>query len=113
MPVPRALAYVLEMLPALGYLHANGLAYCDFKPENVIQYERQLKLIDLGAVIRLDDMTSAVYGTHGYKAPEIAKEGPSPSSDVYTVGRTLAVLALGMSPTHRGTPVELPDPADH
>jgi serine/threonine-protein kinase PknG len=113
MPVPRALAYVLEMLPALGYLHANGLAYCDFKPENVIQYERQLKLIDLGAVIRLDDMTSAVYGTHGYQAPEIAKEGPSPSSDVYTVGRTLAVLALGMPPARRGVPTPLPAAGEH
>jgi serine/threonine-protein kinase PknG len=113
MPVPRAIAYVLEMLPALGYLHANGLAYCDFKPENVIQYERQLKLIDLGAVIRLDDLTSAVYGTIGYQAPEIAREGPSPSSDVYTVGRTLAVLALGIPPARRGVQTPLPDAREH
>ena len=31
----------------------------------------------------------------------------------HILGRTLAVLALGISPTHRGSPVELPDPADH
>jgi serine/threonine-protein kinase PknG len=118
MPVPRAIAYVLEMLPALGYLHANGLAYCDFKPENVIQYDRQLKLIDLGAVIRFDDLTSAVYGTVGYQAPEIGDDeapenGPSVSSDLYTVGRTLAVLALGIPPARRGVPTPLPDPAEH
>jgi serine/threonine-protein kinase PknG len=113
MPVPLAIAYVLEMLPALGYLHANGLAYCDFKPENVIQYDRQLKLIDLGAVIRLDDTTSAVYGTIGYQAPEIARDGPSPSSDVYTVGRTLAVLALGMPPGRRGVQNPIPDAGEH
>ncbi|TQM45273.1 serine/threonine-protein kinase [Pseudonocardia cypriaca] len=118
MPVPRAIAYMLEMLPALGYLHANGLAYCDFKPENVIQYDRQLKLIDLGAVIRFDDLTSAVYGTIGYQAPEIGDEavpdnGPSVSSDLHTVGRTLAVLALGIPPARRGVPTPLPDPGEH
>src|SRR3989337_2494824 len=86
MPVPRAIAYMLEALPALGYLHANGLAYCDFKPENVIQYDRQLKLIDLGAVTGLDDQASDVWGTVGYQAPEIGDRtrkdnGPTASSD--------------------------------
>ncbi len=64
-------------------------------------------------MIRQDDERSAVFGTVGYQAPEIATEGPSAASDVYTVGRSLAVLALGMSPTRRGVPVGLPDPADH
>ncbi len=113
LPAAQAIAYAMEMLPALGYLHAQGLAYCDFKPENVIQYDRQLKLIDLGAVIRLDDQLSPVYGTVGYQAPEIATQGPSPSSDIYTVGRTLAVLALGIPPARRGTPLDLPEPAEH
>ena len=113
LPVGQAIAYAMEMLPALGYLHAQGLAYCDFKPDNVIQYDRQLKLIDLGAVIRMDDQFSAVYGTIGYQAPEIATQGPSPSSDIYTVGRTLAVLTLGIPPARQGTPVELPTAAEH
>jgi len=109
LPVPVAIAYATEVLTALGYLHARGLAYCDFKPDNAIQYDRRLKLIDLGAVLRLDDQDSAVYGTVGYQAPEVAKEGPSPGSDVYTVGRSLAVLALGMPPTRRGAPTPIPD----
>ncbi|WP_433297621.1 tetratricopeptide repeat protein [Pseudonocardia sp. CA-142604] len=113
MPVGQAVAYALEVLPALGYLHARGLVYCDFKPENVIQYDRQLTLIDLGAVIGVDDRTSAVFGTIGYQAPEIAAFGPSPASDVHTVGRTLAVLALGMPPARRGVPTPLPDPDAH
>jgi serine/threonine-protein kinase PknG len=109
LPVAQSIAYALEVLPALGHLHSLGLAYCDFKPDNVIQYDRQLKLIDLGAVIRLDDQTSAVYGTIGYQAPEISTAGPSPSSDIFTVGRALAVLALGITPTSRGVPNPLPD----
>jgi serine/threonine-protein kinase PknG len=113
MPVGQAVAYALEALPALGYLHARGLVYCDFKPENVIQYDRQLKLIDLGAVIGVDDRTSATFATPGYQAPEIETLGPSPASDVHTVGRTLAVLALGMPPARRGVPTPLPEPDAH
>ncbi|HEX4249505.1 MAG TPA: tetratricopeptide repeat protein, partial [Pseudonocardia sp.] len=111
LPVAQAIAYALEGLTALGHLHARGLAYCDFKPDNAIQYDRQLKLIDMGAVIRMDDERSAVFGTVGYQAPEIGRHGPSPASDVYTVGRSLAVLALGMSPTLNG--VANPLPAEH
>ncbi len=113
LPVARVIAYALEVLPALGHLHSLGLAYCDFKPDNVIQYDRQLKLIDLGAVIHVDDRRSAVFGTVGYQAPEIAVDGPSPSSDIHTVGRTLAVLALGMPPATRGAPTPLPAAAEH
>ncbi|MCP2289508.1 serine/threonine-protein kinase PknG [Nocardia amikacinitolerans] len=94
LPVPQAIAYILEMLPALGYLHSLGLAYCDFKPDNVMQTDEQLKLIDLGAVIAMDDQDSAIYGTIGYQAPEIAATGPTVATEVYTVGRTLAVLIM-------------------
>ena len=94
LPVAHALAYAIEVLPALGYLHRRGLVYCDFKPDNVIQVEEHLKLIDLGGVRRMDDDDSPVYGTVGYQAPEIAAAGPSPASDLYTVGRALAVLTF-------------------
>ena len=51
-PVAHAIAYAIEVLPALGYLHDRGLVYCDFKPDNVIQTEEQLKLIDMGGGAR-------------------------------------------------------------
>ena len=72
----QAIAYVLEILPALGYLHELGLLFCDFKLDNVIQTQHSLKLIDLGGVYRLDEPTSALFGTVGYQAPEIADAGP-------------------------------------
>ncbi len=92
-PVAHAIAYAVEVLPALGYLHDRGLVYCDFKPDNVIQTEEQLKLIDMGAVRRIDS-DEPIYGTVGYQAPEIETDGPSISSDLYTVGRALAVLTF-------------------
>ncbi|TDE25097.1 serine/threonine-protein kinase [Actinomadura sp. 6K520] len=94
LPLAQAIAYGLEVLRAFEYLHAQGLVYCDFKPDNVIQSEEQLRLIDLGGVRRLDDPDGAIYGTVGYQAPEIAEAGPSVSSDLYTVGRALAVLSF-------------------
>jgi serine/threonine-protein kinase PknG len=93
-PLAHALAYALEILPAFGYLHDRGLVYCDFKPDNVIQTEGQLKLIDMGGVRHVDDEDSPIYGTKGYQAPEVGTEGPSPTSDLYTVGRSLAVLTF-------------------
>jgi serine/threonine-protein kinase PknG len=110
MPLPVALAYMIEVLPALGYLHSRGLVYCDFKPDNVIQTEEQLKLIDMGGVRRIDDEDSAIYGTVGYQAPEIAAVGPSPSSDLYTVGRALAVLTFEFSGYQSTYSASLPDP---
>jgi serine/threonine-protein kinase PknG len=93
-PADQAIAYIVEILPAFSYLHSQGLLYCDFKPDNVIQFGDSLKLIDLGGVRRVDDETSAIYGTVGFQAPEVAESGPSVSSDIFTIGRTLAVLAM-------------------
>jgi serine/threonine-protein kinase PknG len=110
LPIEQAIAYILEILPALGYLHHLDLIYCDFKPDNVIQSDEALKLIDLGGVRRLDDETSAVYGTVGYQAPEIATAGPSISSDLYTVARTLAALSIDFKGYQREFVASLPGP---
>ena len=94
LPPAMAIAYVLEILPALGYLHRLGLLFCDFKIDNVIQTQHSLKLIDLGGVYRMDDPSASVFGTVGYQAPEIVSSGPSIASDLFTVARTLAVLCF-------------------
>jgi serine/threonine-protein kinase PknG len=93
LPVDQSLAFLIEILPALGYLHELGLLYCDFKPDNVIQVGDSLKLIDLGGVRHIGDEDSAIYGTVGFQAPEVATLGPSVASDIFTVGRTLMVLS--------------------
>ncbi|GAA4367896.1 serine/threonine-protein kinase [Nocardioides caricicola] len=94
LPVDQALAFILEVLPAFQYLHDLGLVYCDFKPDNLIQVGDAVKVIDLGGVRRIDDQESAIYGTVGYQAPEVAHVGPSVASDIYTIGRTLVVLCM-------------------
>ncbi|WP_217142704.1 serine/threonine-protein kinase [Streptomyces sp. AC627_RSS907] len=110
LPVEQACAYGIEALEALGHLHSRKLLYCDFKVDNAIQTEDQLKLIDMGAVRRMDDEESAIYGTVGYQAPEVADVGPSVASDLYTVGRTLAVLTFDFQGYTTVYADSLPDP---
>jgi serine/threonine-protein kinase PknG len=111
LPVAESIAYIHRILPAFAYLHNMGLVYCDFKPDNVMLEKDDVKLIDLGGVRRIDDQKGDIYGTVGYSAPE-AGEGPTPVSDLYTVGRTLAVLLTeihGFTSNHRHS---LPSPQE-
>ena len=91
LPPAEAISYIAEVLPAFQYLDDMGLVYCDFKPDNVMVEEDTVKLIDLGAVRRVDDVGGDVYGSKGYTAPE-AGTAPSPLSDLYSIARALAVL---------------------
>ncbi|GAB3130084.1 serine/threonine-protein kinase PknG [Tsukamurella serpentis] len=109
--VEQSIAYILEVLPALGYLHSLGLAYNDLKPDNIMISDEDVKLIDLGAVAPLGGY-GFIYGTPGFQAPEISSTGPTVASDVYTVGRTLAVLVADI-PMVKGRYVDgLPDPTE-
>ena len=110
LPVEQACAYGIEALEALGHLHSRNLLYCDFKVDNAIQQNDQLKLIDMGAVRRMDDDESPIYGTIGYQAPEVAALGPSVASDLYTVARSLAVLTFDFQGYTNVFVDSLPDP---
>lgn len=110
LPVDQAIAYAIEALDALGHLHSRNLLYCDFKIDNAIQTEDRLELIDMGAVRRMDDLDSPIYGTVGYQAPEVPEVGPSVASDLYTVARTLAVLTFDFQGYTNVFADSLPDP---
>ncbi|AFM19957.1 protein kinase family protein [Mycolicibacterium chubuense NBB4] len=109
MPVEEALGYLLDVMPALSYLHSLGLVYNDLKPENIMLTEDNVELIDMGAVSGVGDC-GYIYGTKGFQAPEIVRTGPTVATDIYTVGRTLAQLTVDMSDSRYSE--TLPDPAD-
>jgi hypothetical protein len=94
LPPADAAAVVLGVLPAVAHLHRLGLLHADLKPSNVLRGPDGPVLIDLGSVRRLDDRVAPVWGTEGFLAPEIAPggAGPSVASEIYALGRTLAVL---------------------
>jgi len=93
LPVEEAISYILGILPAFSYLHANSFVYCDFKPDNFMLEGDDVKLIDMGGVRRIDDPNGDIYGTKGFMAPEAA-DNPEAVSDLYTIGRSLAVLVM-------------------
>lgn len=110
LPVPEAIAYIHRILAAFSYLERMGLVYCDFKPDNFMLEDDDVKLIDMGGVRRVDDPSGDVYGTKGYSAPEAGEE-PSFVSDLYTVARTLALLIMDFK--FQGTyEYSLPTPAE-
>ena len=83
--VAEAIAYVLEILGLeLSALDRSGLQRSR-EPENLMLTEEQLKLIDLGAVSRINSF-GYLYGTPGYQAPMWTRtEWPA----TYTVSRSL------------------------
>lgn len=113
MPAHWAIPFALEVLSAFDYLHSNGMVYCDLKPSNIIQSGNRLKLIDLGAMRHIGRVGGDIWRTPGYGAPETGRaRPPDVASDLYTVGRTLAVLTLGFRPAEMsgGQPREVPIP---
>ncbi|MBJ7597504.1 MAG: serine/threonine protein kinase [Candidatus Nephthysia bennettiae] len=112
LPVEHAIAYVLGILPAFSYLHRLGLVYNDFKPDNVMVYGDDVKLIDLGAVTHVDSPNVALFGTDGFQAPEVPSLGPSAVSDLYTIARSLAMLILDFRGYQTGYRYSLPSPIE-
>lgn len=111
LPVTEAIAYIHRILAAFAYLHSQGLVYCDFKPDNIMLEGNDVKLIDMGGTRRIDDLLGDIYGTVGYSAPE-AGEGPTIVSDLYTIGRTLAVLLTDIKGFSKEHIYSLPSPEE-
>src|SRR6516165_8714599 len=62
----------------------------------------------MGAVRRIDS-DDPIYGTVGYQAPEIETDGPSVSSDLFTVAGALAVLTFEFKDYQSSYKFTLPD----
>jgi serine/threonine-protein kinase PknG len=110
LPVDQVCGFALEVLAALDHLHEKrGLLYCDLSADNVIHSTSGVKLIDLGAVRRIDDSDSPVWGKPGFQDPEIAAHGPSIATDLYAVARMMAALSFPFPGFRAGTPIPGPD----
>jgi serine/threonine-protein kinase PknG len=96
LPVTQAIYYVLGALPGMGYFHKRKVAYCDGKMENVMVQGDRVRWIDVGACIDLKQTSEPPAYSHGYAAFEACNDNPVASfaSDLYSLGRILAVLCM-------------------
>lgn len=108
-PTIATLCHIMsQLLSALKYLHAQNIAHCDIKPDNILvtQWDH-VKLIDFGCAVvcepGMSDFTkkmSAVgMGTTGYSAPEVRMGhvclyNPM-AADVYSLMVTIGVVLCG------------------
>jgi serine/threonine protein kinase len=97
------------VLEALAYLHENGYAHCDIKPENILlSHDFRPVLADFGMAQQLDD-SMVPQGTPSFLAPEVARSWASgvtktkfdPNIDVFSLGVSAIHLLTGRYPFRR------------
>lgn len=101
--VGEAVPIGLEMLAALGALHARGIVHRDLKPTNVFLTPHGVKLLDFGLAqieepTRTLDLTQSgtVLGTPRYMAPEQAAGEPADArTDLFAAGAILFEMLAG------------------
>jgi serine/threonine protein kinase len=105
----EVLQLLQQMLPVLDHIHAKGIIHRDISPDNIIlrASDRFPVLIDFGVVKELVTRfqspqkipTLTTVGKMGYAPPEQIQTGRAyPSSDLYALAVTCAVLLTGQDP---------------
>ena len=108
-PNDVALFYITEIVVALDFLHKNGVAYRDLKPENLmIANDGHLKITDFGFAKKITDRTFTLCGTPEYLAPEIILSlGHNEGVDWWAVGILLFEMLAGYPPFYDENPLEI------
>ncbi|KAH8430439.1 putative serine/threonine protein kinase [Aspergillus melleus] len=101
--------FMLQLVSAVEYMHANGLYHRDIKPENIfLAQDGSMKLGDLGLVTRDAWSYEACVGSDRYMAPEQydpASNGYSPAkADIWAIGICLLNVLFARNPF--ATPTE-------
>lgn len=117
----RFLPLVLQLLESLLFIHLNGIAHCDMKPENTLvdDISGNLTIVDFGCAQRVekeDSLCFEVMGTEGWMAPEVLDgedKGYIPKlADVWSTGRMIEEMSNRCSEDQRELSDRVRDIAD-
>ncbi len=95
--------YASEILLALEYLHSNGIAYRDLKPENVLlDTLGHIRLVDFGyaRIVEDDGRCASFCGSPYYLAPELLSKGfyNGKKADIWGLGVMIYEMLVGKPP---------------
>jgi serine/threonine protein kinase, bacterial len=100
--IGQAIEWMLQLCGILGYIHSAQppLIHRDIKPANLLirTIDKQLFLIDFGAVKEIGTLGGTRIGAPDYMAPEQNNGQPCTQSDLYAIGPTLIFLLTGRNP---------------
>ncbi|XP_076061268.1 serine/threonine-protein kinase Chk1-like [Oratosquilla oratoria] len=103
--------YFVQLMNGVGYLHAQGIAHRDLKPNNLLLTEdRVLKIGDFGLSAEFlsggeEVFLRGAFGTRKYMAPEVfSGRYRGAPADLWSCGIILVELITGRTPWRRARP---------
>lgn len=114
LPEPFARFYFRQMINGIEYMHHQGVAHRDLKPDNVLLDDNfQLKIADFGFAAPLMGRYGSGYlrtkcGTKPYMAPEIHADKPykGEAVDLFASAIILFIMVSGTPPFNQAKPDE-------
>ena len=88
-------ACLQQVLRALQFLHAQGVAHRDVKPDNVL-FSKSWKLADFNMATEFKGYMKSNVGTLPYAAPEVHEGKYTEKCDLYSTGVVFVALATGL-----------------